>query len=235
MNMGRVIPTRAMMDNYKINLGDLDVIWQPLFDYQSYGTQGNTQFTFFNNGQGQGTTSAFGATGAKTIADTNMPPGGSLGKGNRQMVTGVEVVLYPGGIATQTFGPGQGATTEANTGRFTQDVWTISKGGVLVLTAGSDRKYVEDGPITMFPPVTRLAIAAAIATTFNATAASTATLDQIDYAACSGEPYSIAPLFIDETQQFTTVINFPVAIAPPSAIAPRIGVRLRGYRIRNAQ
>jgi hypothetical protein len=235
MNMGRQVPTKAMMDNYKINLGDLDVIWQPLFDYQNYGTQGNTQFTFFNAGIGTGTTSAFGASGNKTIADTNMPTGGSLGKGNRQMVTGVEVLFYPGGIVTQTFGPGQGATTEANTGRFTQDVWTCTKGGVLVLQAGTDRKYVEDGPIAMFPPVTRLAIAAAIATTFEATVLSTATLDQIEYAACSGEPYGVAPLFIDETQNFSAVISYPVAIAPPSAVAARIGVRLRGYRIRNAQ
>lgn len=229
--MGRQNLTKDQLNAYQANVATLDVIWQPLYDAQSYGTQGSTQFTYFTAPIGSGTTSAPGATGNKTIADTNLQTAGQLTLGNREFVVGVEVLLFPG--AASTFGPGE-TTTEANTGRFCNDLYAIGKAGTFVLTVGSDRKYVEDGPLNMFPPVTRLALSAALATSLGSTTA-TAVLDQVDYAAWSGEPYSIVPIFIQENQGFQVQLNFPAAVAPPSAIAPRTFVRLRGYRIRNAQ
>lgn len=229
---GRPVLTKDQINAHQSSLDTRDVIWAPLYDYQSYGTQGGTQFTFFTNPIGAGTTSAPGATGSKTIADTNMRAAGQLTKGNAFFMTGFEIIVFPG--AASTFGPGE-VTTEANTGRFTNDIYALGKAGTAVFAVGSDRKYIEDGPLNMFPPVTRLALAAAIATTFNATAASTATLDQINYAAFGGEPYTIVPIYLDSNQGFQLQLNFPVAVAPPSAIAPRIGARLRGYLIRNAQ
>lgn len=230
---GRPVLSKAQINAHVSSLDTQDVIWGPLYDFQSYGTQGGTQFTFFTAPIGSGTTSAPGANGTKTIADTNLRAAGQLTKGNAFFMTGFEVLLFPG--AASTFGPGEGAVTEAKTGQFCNDIYAIGKAGTAVLTVGSDRKYIEDGPLNMFPPVTRLALAAALATTFNATAASTATLDQVDYAAWSGEPYTIVPIYIDSNQGFQVQLNFPTAVAPPSAIAPRIGVRLRGYLIRNAQ
>lgn len=224
---GRPVITKDAVMRHASSLDTKDVIWNPLYDYQSYGTQGSTQFTFFTTPIGSGTTSAPGATGNKTIADTNMRAAGQLTKGNAFFMTGFEVILFPG--AASTFGPGE-TTTEANAGRFCNDVYAIGKAGTAVLTVGSDRKYIEDGPLNMFPPVTRLALAAALAIAATSTA-----MNQVDYAAWSGEPYTIVPVYIDSNQGFQVAINFPVAVAPPSAIAPRLGARLRGYLIRNAQ
>lgn len=229
--LGRPILTRDQLAAHRAQLSTQDVIWSPLYDFQSYGTQGGTQFTFFSSPIGQGTTSSPGATGSKTIADTNMNSAGQLTKGNEFYQTGLEILLFPG--AATTFGPGE-VTTEANTGRFVNDIYAIGKAGTLKQTVGSDRIYVNDGPLNMFPPVTRLAIAAALAVG-NAATTNTATLDQIDYGVWSGEPYAITPIYIEANQGFQVQLNFPVAVAPPSAIAPRVGVRLRGYLIRNAQ
>lgn len=230
--LGRPVLTQAALDSHDSALATRDVIWQPLYDFQSYGTQGATNFNFFNVSVGQGTTSAPGATGTKTLSDTNMQTGGQLTKGNREFVTGIELLLFPG--AASTFGPGEGAVAETKTGQFCNDIYAIGKGGFVTLTVGSDRIYAQDGPCNIFPPTTRLALAAAIATSLGSTTA-TAVIDQIDYAAWGGEPYSIVPVYLTDNQGFSFVVSFPTAIAPPSAIAPRFGARLRGYRIRNAQ
>jgi hypothetical protein len=230
--MGRPVLTRNAIDAHQSALSTQDVIWSPLFDYQTYGTQGNTQFTFFTSPIGQGTTSAPGATGSKTLADTNLTAAGQLTKGNAFFMTGLETLLFPG--AASTFGPGEGAVAETKTGQFCNDIYAVGKGGTINFTVGSDRSYIKDGPLNMFPPVTRLAISAAIATSLGSTTAA-AVIDQIDYAAWGGEPYSMVPIYIDANQGFQAVMQFPVAIAPPSAVAPRIGLRARGYLIRNAQ
>lgn len=229
--LGRPILTKDQLAAHIATLSQQDVIWAPLYDFQTYGTQGATQFTFFSTPIGQGTTSSPGATGSKTIADTNMNSAGQLTKGNAFYMTGLEAILFPG--AATTFGPGE-TTTEANTGRFVNDVYAIGKAGTIQLKVGSDRVYINDGPLNMFPPVTRLGVAAAIGTTA-AAVTTTAVLDQVDYAVWSGEPYAITPIYIEANQGFQVQVNFPVAVAPPSAIAPRLGVRLRGYLIRNAQ
>lgn len=230
--LGRPILTKDNLSAHRAMLQSQDVIWAPLYDFQSYGTAGATQFTFFTSPKGQGTTSAPGATGAKTIADTNMQQAGLLSLGNEFYMTGIEVLLFPG--AASTFGPGEGAVAESKAGQFANDVYAIGKAGTLKLTVGSDRTYIEDGPMNMFPPVTRLAVAPALAVGPSATA-TIHTIEQIDYAVWAGEPYTITPIYIQSTQGFQVQLNFPAAVAPPSAIAPRIGVRLRGYLIRNAQ
>lgn len=229
--LGRPILTKDQIAAHQAALSTQDVIWAPLYDFQSYGTQGATQLTFFTSPIGSGTTSAPGATGNKTIADTNMRSAGQLTKGNAFYMTGFEILLFPG--AASTFGPGE-TGVEANVGRFANDAYAIGKSGTAVFTVGSDRKYIEDGPLNMFPPVTRLSLAAALATSLGATTA-TAVLDQVEYAVWGGEPYTITPIYIDANQGFQLQLNWPVAVAPPSAIAPRIGARLRGYLVRNAQ
>lgn len=228
----RKIITRQEIQNHISMLQTQDVIWSPLYDFQDYGTAGSTQYTFFTSPIGSGTTSAPGASGNKTIADTNMRAAGQLTKGNAFFCTGVEALLFPG--AATTFGPGE-TTTDANAGRFANDVYRIGKGGVLTVTVGSDRKYVEDGPLNQFPPVTRLALAAALSNTLDSDSTAASTLQQVNYASWGGEPYSIVPLYLDSNQGFQATVNFPVAVAPASAITARFGLRLRGYLIRNAQ
>jgi len=227
--MGRPILTQKNLLDHQTTLATQDVIWQPLYDYQSYGTQGSTQFTFFTSPIGQGTTSAPGASGNKTIADTNMTSAGQLTKGNKFFCTGIEVLLFPG------IECGRGSVALADVGLFVDDIYTVGKSGTLKFTVGSDRTYVNDGPLNMFPPVTRLAVSSAIASTFDSDSTATAVVEETQYAVFSGEPYSITPVLLDDNQGFQVVLNWPVAVAPPSTVAPRIGVRLRGYLIRNAQ
>lgn len=233
MNMGRPVLTAAQLQAHVNNMATRDVIWNPLYDFLDYGTAGATSYSFFTTPIGQGTTTAPGATGSKTLADTNIQSASQLGKGNAEFITGVELLFFPGGAST--FGPGEGAKTEAKTGQFTNDIYAVGKSGYATLSVGSDRIYVQDGPVNQFPPVTRLALAAAIATTFASTTTSTATIDQIEYAAWGGEPYTIVPIYLDSNQVFTFAVTYPTAVAPPSAITGRFGARLRGYRIRNTQ
>lgn len=227
--LGRPVLTQANLASHLSNLSSQDVVWSPLYDFASYGTQGSTQISFFTTPIGQGTTSAPGASGSKTLADTNMTSAGQLTKGNKFFCTGIEVVLFPG------IEPGRGSVALADVGLFVDDVYAIGKSGTLTFTIGSDRWYAKDGPLNMFPPVTRLAVSSTISNTFDSDSTATAVVQETQYAAFSGEPYSIVPQLIDDNQGFQVVLNWPVAVAPPSTVAPRIGCRLRGYLIRNAQ
>ncbi len=222
--LGRPILTKQQLDSHRVTVGGVsDVVWAPLYDFLSYVTAGQLSLTFFTVPFGQGTTTAPGATGAKTLADTNMNAAGQLTKGNEFYMTGQEILFFPS-AAINEVGPGTAATTF---GLFLNDVWVVSKSGVLTLKIGSDRNYIQDGPLGMFPPVTRLAVAASVA------GAVTGALTTTNTAAMSGEPYSITPVYIESTQGFQETITWPAVVAV-SATA-RIGARLRGYLIRQAQ
>lgn len=227
--MGRPILTKDQLDAHRVTVGGVsDVIWNPLYDFQSYATAGQLQLTFFTLPQGQGTTSAPGASGAKTIADTNLTSAGQLTKGNEFYMTGQEIIFYPGATINEV-GPGSAATTA---GLFISDVWLVSKSGVLTLKVGSDRNYIQDGPIAMFPPVSRLAVAVAIGGDVTGAVTTTNTLT-IAYAAMSGEPYSITPVYLESNQGFQETLTWPAVVAVSAA--GRIGSRLRGYYVRQAQ
>ena len=224
----RPILTRDQLAQHQSMLAEMDVIWGPLYDFSSYtATTGHTQLSFFSVPQGQGTTSAPGASGTKTAADTNMDTAGQLGKGNMEYVTGIEMLFYPG------LDPGRGAVAAADVGEFVDDVYDVGKSGVLTFKVGSGRVYVEDSPLMLFPPSTRLAVASAIATSEASTA--TSAFAEVNYAVWSGEVYTIVPILLDSNQTFTFTVTWPAAVALDSTANARIGARLRGYRIRNAQ
>lgn len=224
--LGRPILTRAQLNDHRVTVGNVnDVIWAPLYDFASYITAGQLQLSFFATPQGQGTTTAPGASGAKTAADTNMTAAGQLTKGNEFYMTGQEILFFQPG--------NPGAVTDGLTpGVPVNDQWLVSKSGVLTLQVGSDRFYINDGPLGLFPPSSRLAVAAALAgaTTGAVTTTNTA---QIAYAAWAGEPYAITPLYLESNQGFQQKITWP-ALVPISGVG-RIGSRLRGYLIRAAQ
>jgi len=224
----RMILTREQLQQHQSYLSDMDVIWEPLYDFNSYiATTGHLTLSFFATQVGQGTTSAPGATGTKTIADTNMDSGGQLGKGNQFYMTGVEILFFPG------IDPGRGAVAAARVGEFVDDVYNVGKSGVLTFKVGSGRTYIEQGPLMLFPPSTRLAVQSAITTAEANTA--TSAFAEVNYASFSGEVYTIVPLLLDANQVFTFVISWPAAVTLVSGANARIGARLRGYRIRNAQ
>lgn len=224
----RPILTKEQLNQHQSFLAEMDVIWAPLYDFNAYtATTGHTNLSFFAIPQGQGTTSAPGASGTKTNADTNMDTAGQLGKGNMEYVTGIEMLFYPG------VDPGRAAVAAADVGEFVDDVYDLGKSGVVTFKVGSGRVYVEDGPLMLFPPSTRLAVQSAICTAESTT--TTSSFAETNYAVWSGEVYTIVPLLLDANQTFTYQVTWPAAVALDSTANARLGARLRGYRIRNAQ
>ena len=218
--------TRGDLASHRVTVpGMQDAIYSPLYDSATYAAAGQQQITFFALPIGQGTTSAPGATGAKTEADTNLTNAGLLPKGNRFYCTGLEFQLYPGN------NPGFGATADAQLGRNWNDVYAVAKSGWVRFRI-QNRDYILDGPIINFPPVVRLAGAASVTSTLTAGAA---TAGEIDYASLAGMPYNIVPVFIESNQAFTVQLNWPAVVALPSTVAGRIFCRLRGRLVRDAQ
>lgn len=234
--MGRPILTPDYIASHTVGVpGQKDVIWGPLYDAQAYPSAGQAQFTFFALPIGQGTSSAPGAGAvAKTIFDTNIVNNNQLPLGQEFYAIGSETLFFPGvnnsTSTTASFGiePTTGQGTALN--NFINDIYNVGNGGQKVLTVGTDRKYINDGPLNLFPPATRLAGFTAIAGT-----GSTATTSaQTQYAVWSGEPYTLVPIYIQSTQQFTLQVTFVAAIPTVSAQIARLIERLRGYLIRQA-
>ena len=217
---------RADLASHRVTVpGMQDAIYAPLYDSNTYLAAGQLNMTFVSTPIGQGVTTAPGATGAKTEADTNLTNAGLLPKGNRFYCTGIEFQFYPGN------NPGFGATADAQLGRNWNDVYAVAKSGWIRFRI-QNRDYILDGPLLNFPPVTRLAGAASVTSTLTAGAA---TAGEIDYAAFAGMPYNIVPVFIEANQAFTVQVFWPALVALPSVVAARIFCRLRGRLVRDAQ
>ncbi len=238
MGGGRPILSPDYLLAHRVGIpGQKDVIWNPLYDFQAYPSAGfsGNQTTFFSNQQGQGISSApgVGTNVSKTQFDTNLQAPNTLTLGNEFYCIGSETLFYPGvtNVTNSPFAllPGRSLTAPTNIGLFVNDVWEVGNQGYKALKIGTDRYYIQDGPLMMFPPVTRLAAAAAL-TGLSATNVG----GVIEYAAWSGEPYTVVPIYIQTNQLFTVFYYFPVAIALPSGQIGRIGERLRGYLIRQA-
>lgn len=224
MGLGRPILTTDELNAHVAALGSTqDVIYAPLYDAAAYAAAGQTQLVFFTAPIGQGTTSAPGASGTKTNSDTNLQSAGQLTLGNDFFMTGQEFLFFSGAL------PEQVGNANLINGQV-NDNYLVGKSGNVVLTVGSNRQYIQDGPLMLFPPCGRLAVAAAVGG--NATAG-TQTLMNVAYATFSGEPYSITPIYIQATQGFQESINWPAAVAVSAT--GRIFSRMDGYLIRNAQ
>jgi hypothetical protein len=224
--LGRPVLTQDQLNQYVPQLSATDIIWAPLFDSANYsGTNGQLNLNFFSTQIGQGTTTAPSATGSKTIADTNLQAGGQLTAGNAFYNTGVEIQFSPGENP-------EAAPGTAN-GNFVNDTYVFSKNGTLTYTIGSNRTFLQDGPLGLFPPATRLAVATALAgLTVTATANDVVSSS---YAAMSGEVYTIVPIYLTANLGFQVVATWQAAQALPSTNNARMFVRLRGYLNRNAQ
>jgi hypothetical protein len=232
---GRPVLTPDYLSTHRVGVpGTKDVIWNPLFDFLAYPSAGAALFSFYANQQGQGISSSPGAGAvAKSETDTNLTINNQLTKGNEFYAIGSETLFYPGvsnAALPLTVLPGR-ANLPTTVGIFVNDVWSVGNGGIKLLKIGTDRVYINDGPLMMFPPVTRLALQAAVA---EVSATATGVGMEISYAAWSGEPYTIVPIYIEANQQFTMQVKFPALIPTNSGQIARIGDRLRGYLIRQA-
>jgi hypothetical protein len=227
MITGRKAITTAELNAYASVLTQQDSIFYPLYDYQTYPAAGQQAFTFFTLPIGQGTTSAPGGTGPRTALDTNLTTAGMLPQGNQFVVKGIEFEFFPGGMPAFS----AAAAIAANTSNaFVRDVYTVMRNGVVKFRV-QDRDYVQDGPLMKFPTQTRLAGFGALTESANAAA----TNAQLGYAAACGAGYNMVPLRLYSNQAFQVTVTFPALITLPSTVDARIGCRLVGDMIRNAQ
>ena len=211
------MPDLVALSNYNVNRRDEgEGFWQPLYDYQTYALAGQTSLRFFAIPRGQG---------GKTLADTNMSSAGVLPTPIQELVTGIQIVLYPG------INPGRTGDF-ANTGDYWNDIKAVAESGFLEFTIGS-KVYCTDAPLNAFPPAFRLSGAAALA---DATTAAAALHSQIDYASFAGPTYAINPgIRLISNQNFDVTLSWPTAVALPSGVDARIGVRLLGWQYRLSQ
>jgi len=222
--LGRPILTQADLQAHIATTSTQDVVYWPLFDSASWASAGQTLLSFFTSPAGQGTTTAPGASGAKTLADTNMYAAGQLTKGNEFFMTGQEFQFFPGENPESKQGP-------SPLSGFVNDTYLAMVSGVATLQVGSNRVYIQDGPLMEFPPSVRLFVAAAVGGAVET--AGTQSLAEIAYASAMGEPYDITPVYIQETQGFQEFIQWPAAVTLTATA--RIFSRMRGYLVRNAQ
>ena len=228
---GRPVLSASQLQAHSVGTGDTDVVWWPLFDSISYPSAGATQFAFYSNPIGQGTSSSPGAGAvAKTIYDTNLQIGNQLTSGNEFFMIGSESNLMPGvsnAALPLTVLPGRG-NVPTTVGIFANDIWSVGQGGIKTMTVGTDRKYFQDGPLAVFPPSQRLS-------GFSAVAGGTTTAgEEVTYASWSGELYTMIPVYIQANQNFTITVSFAALIPTPSTQIARLVDRMRGYLIRQA-
>lgn len=224
----RRINRQELLDHRTTVPNTQDAIYSPLYDYQTYAAAGQLQLNFFSVQIGQGTTSHPGGAGPKTEADTNLTNAGMLPAGNRFLCIGIEIEFWPG--PTPGFNVAV-ALSAAEVGRQWDDVYVVSRSGWVRFRI-QNRDYVLDAPVGKFPSTTRLAGGMALS---DSTVAATSLVNQIEYAAFAGAAYNIVPVYITATQAFSVQLNWPNLIALPSAVVARIGVRLIGDLIRDAQ
>lgn len=213
---GRQVPGKDVFAKYGINVMSVDdIVYQPLYDYQTYLAAGQSNLTFFTTP----------ASGTKTVADTNMTVSGMLPAPQQFLCIGVGVEFIPGSA------PGAGSLTTAAAGRNWTDVNAVAKSGSLLFTVGQ-KQIILEAPIGKFPMPHGLTGQAAMS---DATTAAASLFSEIDYARFGGSLYAIVPSAIPSGQNFAVTMNWPALVPLPSTVAGRIGVNLFGYLLRKAQ
>jgi hypothetical protein len=216
-NLMSPAPTLADLERYNVNRpGQDEVIRWSFYDFQTYAAAGQTQLIYFQVPQGQS---------GKTKADTTMEAAGLLPNPKRFLITSIEL-FWSSSVAVSTSAAGVTALTQSD------DVYAIQKfGGFLEVFIGS-KTYLTEAPLGKFASRIGMRGYAALAGTFAAT-----TNIKVDTAQFGGEPYKLAPpLLLTPNQNFNVTLNWPVAVAVPSASATsKLAVILNGLLYRNSQ
>ena len=209
-------PTLQALKEYNVNRpGQVEVIWQPLYEIQAYPIAGVAQITFFQNTVG---------AGGLTQADTNMEAAGQMPRPKEFLVVGIQVFFEPGNAIA--VGNAAAATTQENW----NDVSDVMNGAAFLRFFIGSKDYLVDAPLSKFTQQFRLGgVANNAATGTNATPV----VWLIDYAVHSGRYYSITPTKLPSNQNFNVSLNFPVVIAVN--VAGRVGVILDGFQYRLSQ
>lgn len=203
----------ASLAQYNPNRPDAtEALWQPYYDRQTYGTAGATSFSFFQTPNGQS---------GKTFADTNMLAAGQFPAPTAFLVTAIQVVLFPGALASIT-------GTQGAVSTFWNDTVAVANAGYLEFVIGS-KPYLRDAPIGKFAPnFTINGIAGA--GVGNATAG---VVSSTNFARAAGRYYEITPLLIPQNQNFSVTLYFPTAVA--IGVTGSIECILDGFFYRQSQ
>jgi len=212
MSLGRQPPAPGALQKFSVNsANDMDVIWQPIYDFQSYALAGQTSLSFFQQPIGQN---------GKTLEDTNMESAGQLPSPQSFIVEAISVEFYPGNPVLM------GAVDD--TADNWQDTYDVMKSGWLDFMVGS-KSRLQQAPIGAFPPAHRLGGSSAV----TGAAAAANTITGVDYASFAGQMFSIVPVALPANQNFKVTLNWSAAL--PINVAARIGVKLHGNLYRSVQ
>lgn len=212
--IGRTPMALSSLVYYNPNRPDsTEAIWQPFYDYQSYGTAGATSFIFFQVPNGQSN---------KTYADTNMELAGQFPAPTAFLCTAVMVAYFPGAVPSIV-----GTATAANTPW--NDVVAIANSGWFELKIGS-KVYLRDAPIGKFPPNFTIGGVSSVGV---ASGATTIIQTQTGFARAQGRYYEITPFLIPQSQNFNVSLYWPTA--QTVSTTGRIGVILDGFYYRQSQ
>lgn len=232
------LPTAADFNARRVtNPGQSEIVRQRFYDYQLYPTAGVTQLAFFQQPIGQGITTALGGTvgSGKTLWDTNLELGGTLPSGKAFMIESIEVVFFPGSVATANTYTLQAPSTSTAVAAAAQmaqlsDVNSFYQSGMLELNILS-KNYLRETPLIAFPPKTAFNLDAA----FASNSATTFSINAMNMRA-AGRPYYIDPtIALQPAVNFEVLLRFPAAVATPSGFNARVGVILDGYFMRASQ
>jgi hypothetical protein len=187
--LGPMSPARPPSINalkaYNVNrVGNVEVIWQPTYEYQDYLVAGHTQLTFFQN--------TVGAL-AGGLSTTNVRSAGQFPRPQEFLITGIQVTFEVGGAV------GQAASAQQTNW---QDVFDVTNSGNLELFIGS-KSYLNDAPIGVFPQQWGVGGDGSQGATVG-----------LDYARPVGKYYQITPVKVPANQNFNVTLNWPEGAVP---------------------
>ena len=200
MQLGPLTPDKPpsvdALTQYNVNRkGAIEVIWQPVYEYQAYPVTGLNTLTFFQNTVG---------SVAGQLSTTNIRAAGAFPRPQEFLVTGVEVTFEVGAAVAGA------AAIPANV----QDAFDVLNSGNLELFIGS-KAYLNDAPIGVFPQQYGL----------NIDAYQGGGLFGTNYARPIGRYYRITPVKIPANQNFNVSLNWPeglVTVAAEATIGVRL-------------
>jgi len=219
--------------------GKIELIWQPLYDWQVYPTAGIAALPFFTVPQGGGfSAQPIAAAAPKTINDTNLTQPGMLPAPQSFWADGLEIVIEAGGTATanlwsvavpSVFLAAQAAASTV----LLNDFNIIARSGLAIFSI-MQKVYYQEGPLHRFPQRSSVRADLGLATT-SATAGSLAT----QFPRTEGIGVRFAPGYgIATSSNFALNLVWPALVpttAPGSGFNARIGAFLNGWLFRAAQ
>ncbi len=212
MQNGRPVPNGNELSLYAANkAGEMDVIYQPIYDFQTYAAAGQSSLTFFQSPQGQN---------GKTLEDTNMQSAGQMPNPQKFVVKAISVDFFAGNDVNLSAADGVMNNW--------QDTYDFFKSGWLDFSVGN-KSQCQQAPIGTFPPPYRLGGSSAV-TGQSGTANG---ITGADYASMAGQMFNIIPVVLPANQNFVVTLNWstPVAINADA----KVGVKLHGDLYRSVQ